>query len=160
MPVDGLMPMKEKMDRKVAKKLVTAWDEKRDAAEVLRIYLKYKDLLSSYRYWELMRSVWIISGGLETADIFRRLMKSTKPNKRNFMSVEDYDVYQKIDKITVYRACDQVHDGGMSWTTSEQYAWWYKERFNKKLVESKEVERKDIFAFIGRNAEYEVLLLK
>lgn len=63
------------------------------------------------------------------------------------------------DTFTVYRACNDQDDGGISWTYELKYAEYYKEAFNKKRIIAVEVKKSDVFALINRNKEFEILIL-
>ena len=147
-------------DSKIAKKLIQAWDQEHNSEKVLHIYLKNKHLLSHYRYWELMRTVWIICGGVEESDVFRNLMKSKRPHRYYFSTPEESKLLRELpSKVTVYRAQDGSIADGLSWTLSKDYAELYKEQFGKAYLFHREVNRESIFAYINRNREEEIIIL-
>ena len=47
-------------DSKIAKKIIKTWDNDHNSKEVLRIYTVENKNLSNERYWELLRTVWIV----------------------------------------------------------------------------------------------------
>ena len=147
-------------DAKIVKKIIEAWDQEADAEKVLSLFLKEKENLSSYRYWELLRSVWIICGSVENADTFRKLMKADIKNRHYFSTPEEAEFLRELPKnFFVYRAQDKEDDGGLSWTLSEEYANWYKETYHKKGVWCKIVPKAEVFAYINRNNESEIIIL-
>ncbi|MCK4816257.1 hypothetical protein KA005_10855 [bacterium] len=147
-------------DSKIAKRLIQAWDQEKDSEKVLYIFLKEKHLLSHYRYWELMRTVWIIAGSVETAPIFRELMISTRPQKHYFSTPEEANTLRSLpDKVRVYRAQDGHMVDGISWTLTKEYAELYQQQFHKEFVYEREVDRESIFAYINRNGEEELIIL-
>lgn len=147
-------------DAKIGKKLVHAWDVEHDSAKVLQIFLKYKDLLSNERYWELLRTVWIMCGKLKNTELFRKLLSSKRPMRYYFSTPEEIETVEKMpDKITVCRATNDENDGGIAYTNSCEYAQWYQEEFEKNMIVTREIDKSDIFAFIGRNKENEILIL-
>jgi len=147
-------------DDKIARKLVQAWDEEQDAEKLLTIYLENRHALSDYRYWELMRTVWIICGSLDVVQIFRNLMSSNRKHKYYFSTPEEAKKLREMpDIIEAYRACDTLHDEGISWTTSKEYAEWYKNQYNKKLIMTVKHLKADVFAYIDRNNENELIIL-
>lgn len=147
-------------DSKIVLKIARAWDIDCDQDKVLSIYLKEKDNLSHERYWELMRTVWIICGGLKNIETFKCLMKSLRPQKYYFSTHEEAQKLRNMkDEFAIYRATDKVNDGGLSWTTSLKYAEEYKKMFNKNEVIYTVVKKYDVFAYVERNKETEIIIL-
>ncbi len=147
-------------DSKIAKWLIQAWDQEKDSEKVLVIYMKEKHLLSHYRYWELMRTVWIVCGSVETVPVFRELMKSTRPQRHYFSTPEEAEKLSSLpDIVRAYRAQDGHMVDGISWTLTKEYAELYKTQFNKRWIYEREVEKKNIFAYINRNKEEELIIL-
>lgn len=150
----------KKRDNKISIQLIRAWDVERDAEKVLKIFLQNINKLSSYRYWELLRSVWIICGTVENSGMFKLLMNSKNPNKHYFSTPEEHEhLRQMPDEFTVYRACNDYNDGGLSWTTSLKYALKYREDFNKRFIDERRINKNHVFAYINRNNESEILIL-
>jgi hypothetical protein len=146
-------------DSKIASKLVAAWDIEKNPEKVLSIFIKEKGNLSNERYWELLRTVWIIAGGLNKIDTFRQLMLSPRPERYYFNTPEDAKKLRDMPELfEVYRAGKQF-DNGISWTTSLEYAEWYRKAYNKEDLLTKTVNKVDCFAFIQRNKEDEIIIL-
>ena len=80
---------------------------------------------------------------------------------RHFFSTPEEHKYleQLPDQIKIYRACNSIEDQGISWTLENEYAEWYKERFDRKMVVNKVVNKTEVFAYINRNNEHEILIL-
>jgi hypothetical protein len=147
-------------DSKISEKLIKAWDLEHDTEKVLSIYLKELKNLSDERYWELMRTVWIISGSVENSDTFRKLMQSNKRERYYFSTPEESEKLRNFpEMICIYRATNDENDNGLSWTISREYAQWYKEAYNKSIIISRAINKKDIFALIERNSESEIIVL-
>ena len=147
-------------DSKIANKLIRAWDQEKDQDKVFGIYMKNKHLLSHYRYWELMRTVWIICGSVERSDLFRELMKSTRPHSYYFSTQEEARALRELPKeVTVYRATDDPQDKGLSWTLSREYAESYMMQFNKEHMVELLAPKTLFFAYINRNKEEEIIIL-
>lgn len=146
-------------DSKIAKQIITAWDVNKSQEEVLRVFLKDNSQLSNPRYWELLKSVWIICGSLENQEVFRKLMSSTRPFKAYFMSPEEKEAFDNLpEEITAYRACNG-DDKGLSYTLSREYAEQYRDMYDKELIHVRKINKVEIFAFINRNAEEELIIL-
>lgn len=147
-------------DSKIAAKIILAWDLEQDEEKVLNIYLKEQGNLSDERYWELMRTVWILCGTVENADTFRKLMQSKRRQRHYFSTPEEAKKFREMpDSFEAYRATSDRADKGLSWTISKEYAMYYKETFNKSLILTGEFYKKDVFAYIERNNEYEIIIL-
>lgn len=147
-------------DSQISLKLISAWDNEHDVAKVLSIYQKEIRNLSDERYWEFMRSVWIIAGSVSTAPFFRKLMTAKRKHSYYFSTPEEAKKLRALpETFDIYRATNDENDGGLSWTLSKDYAEWYKQVFDKANVICRTVNRKDIFAFIERNNEAEIILL-
>lgn len=149
-----------KRDSKISLKIIKAWDVEKNEQKVLDIFLKEKEGLSPERYWETLRSVWVICGSIKTAPIFRKLMLSNKRSAHYFSTPEEAKKLRElVEPITVYRATNDMEDGGISWTLSHEYARQYKELFNKSMIITKNVYKTSIFALIERNLEEEIIIL-
>lgn len=150
-------------DSKIFKQIFVAWDVEGNPDKVIEIFLSKAHLLSNPRYWELMRTVWIAAGSTETAHIFRKLMKSARPCRSWFMTPEDADELDGMTfPLTVWRAYDKCYtpetDPGISWTIDKE---WCEEYAQKKgrIIRSRTVTREEIFAYVSRRGESEVIIL-
>lgn len=151
---------------KLVRQLVNIENDARGAKAQRMIILFYKDakLLGNPHYWEIMRTVWIAAGSTETAGMFRKMMKSSRPCKSWFMTPEDAMVLESMQfPLTVWRAYDAERypddtDPGISWTLDEQWCRDYA-KAKGRVVKSRQVERSDIFAYISRRGEEEMIIL-
>ena len=162
----GLSDRQMARDSKIAMQLIRIQDEGRpDAAErMIELFCRKASLMSNPRYWEFMRTVWVAAGSTETAQQFRRLMKSPRPCRKWFMTPEDAEALDKMQfPITVWRAFDEERypkesDPGISWTLDEQWCREYAES-KGRVVKSRLAFRDDIFAYITRRGEEEIIIL-
>jgi len=147
-------------DSNISKKLVKAWDFNHSQTEVLEIFVKEKKNLSDERYWELLRTVWILCGSIEYNDLFRLLMTSARKEQYYFSTPEEQKKLREMPElITIYRATTIAKDvKGLSWTLSKEYAEWYKNAYSKETIISKQIRKDQIFAYINRNNEEEVIV--
>ncbi len=162
-PFTRRMPnLKEKQkirDSKIAKRLVAAWDDRQDKDEVFNIWLKEHNQLSDPRYWEMLKTVWILCGSVILAPIFRNFMKSPRGYKSYFMTPEEKAYFDSLpDELTLYRAHNHA-DNGIAYTLSLSYAVTYQKMYNKALMETRQVKKSECFAYINRNAESEIIVL-
>lgn len=146
-------------DSDVAKRIITAWDKEKNSEKVLDIFLKEKKNLSDERYWELLRTVWIVSGGVDNLETFRYLMQSTRRERYYFSTPEEAKKLREMpEQLEVFRA-GYDSDNGISWTLDKDYAEYYAATFNKPKVFTKIINKKEVFAYIERNMEFEIILL-
>jgi hypothetical protein len=149
-----------KRDSEIIKKIISAWDLENDADKVLSFYLKENKNLSDFRYWEVLRTVWILCGSIDNADLFRKLMQSSRKQKYYFSTPEEAKFLRELpEQVQIYRATNNINDNGLSWTLSKEYAEYYKTAYQKDKVISKIINKKQIFAYIERNLESEVVIL-
>jgi hypothetical protein len=162
----GLSDKQMARDSKIAMQLVRIDQEGGDRAaeKMLDLFFRKAKLLSNPRYWELMRTVWVAAGSTETAQLFRTMMKSQRPCRSWFMTPEDAAALDAMQfPVLVHRAYDAVRypadtDPGISWTLDGQ---WCREYAAKKgrVIKSRMVYRSDVFAYISRRGEEEMILL-
>ena len=167
-------------DARIILQIVRAYDEggKGLTEKVLDIYLRKAKLLTNPRYWEVMRTVWVAAGSTETADIFRTMMKSARPCRSWFMTPEDAQALDEMQfPLTVWRAYDVKYiddlphgtspgdivnlpnsDPGISWTIDKEWCIGYA-RAKGRVVRERQVMRSDIFAYVTRRGESEMIIL-
>lgn len=92
-----------------------------------------------------------------------------RPCKGWFMTMEDAETLEKMEfPLTVYRAYDPYYDTpeglenggdpGISWTTDKEWCEEYA-KGRGRIVKSRTVERKDVFAYVSRRGEEEIMIL-
>lgn len=158
----GLTDKQMHRDSKIAMQIVKAHMDG-EYEKVLDIFYRKAKLLSNPRYWELMRTVWVAAGSTETAQLFRMMMKSNRPCKSWFMTPEDAASLDAMTfPLTVWRAYDAVRypdiDPGISWTLDRAWCENYA-RSQGRVIKQRQVSREDIFAYISRRGEEEIIIL-
>lgn len=163
-------------DARIITQIVRAYDE--GGPRVLDIFLRKAKLLTNPRYWEVMRTVWVAAGNTETADIFRTMMKSRRPCRSWFMTPEDAQALDAMQfPLTVWRAYSMQYiddlphdtspgdivdlpnnDPGISWTIDKEWCIGYA-RSKGSVVRERQVWRGDIFAYVTRRGESEMIIL-
>ncbi len=150
-------------DSKIAEKIIKAWDLNHSQTEVLRIFVQENKNLSDERYWELLRTVWILCGSIEYNDLFRKLMQSGRKERYYFSTPEEQKKLKEMpDSLQVYRACNSVNgiaDNGLSWTLSKDYAEWYRQAYSKNTIIKRNINKAQVFAYVDRNNEEEIIVL-
>lgn len=154
---------------KIVRQLVNAWDVEGDADKVKDIYFRKAHLLPNPSYWEILRTVWVAAGKTENSKEFLPYFKSTRPSKSWFMTVEDAAALEAMKfPLTVWRAYDPCYDTpegiaaggdpGLSWTLDKEWCKGYAAG-KGRVIKERQVERKDIFAYISRRGEEEIIIL-
>ena len=106
-----------------------------------------------------MRTVWVAVGSTETAPLFRTLMQSSRPCRSWFMTPEDAAALEAMPfPLTVWRAYDADPDPGISWTLDEQWCRGYAKAKGRR-VKQMQVSRDQVFAYVSRRGEEEVIVL-
>ena len=153
-------------DSKIVQGLINLWEAKTDSnVETVRSmlfekYVKEAPHLSDERYWEVLRSIWIMCGSIERIDRFRELFTSKRKERYYFSTPEEAKRLRELEfPVRVFRAANDENDKGISWTLSLDYARKYKQTFNKENIFHADVARENIFALIERNKEEEVIIL-
>ena len=162
----GLSDKQMARDSKIAMQILRAAEGGTDGGaeqRVLDLFFRKAKLLSNPSYWELMRTVWIAAGSTETAQQFRTLMKSGRPCRSWFMTPEDAEALDKMEfPITVWRAYDAIRypmiDPGISWTLDREWCEGYA-KSTGRIVKQREVYRNEIFAYVTRRSEEEIIIL-
>ena len=145
-------------DAKIVGQIIRAYEAGR-GQEVLDIFRRKARLLSNPRYWEVMRTVWVAVGSTETAPLFRTLMQSSRPCRSWFMTPEDAAALEAMPfPLTVWRAYDADPDPGISWTLDEQWCRGYAKAKGRR-VKQMQVSRDQVFAYVSRRGEEEVIVL-
>ena len=144
---------------KLVKQLVQAYDVEHNPEKAKEIFFKKAKLLSNPHYWEILRTVWVAAGRTDNANEFLPFFRSSRPCKGWFMTPEDSQTLEAMDwPITVYRAYDEEPDPGISWTTDKQWCEDYARVAGRK-IKQRTVERSQVFAYISRRAESEIIIL-
>ena len=145
-------------DAKIVSQIIRAYEAGR-GQEVMDIFRRKARLLSNPRYWEVMRTVWVAVGSTETAPLFRTLMQSSRPCRSWFMTPEDDAALDAMPfPLTVWRAYDADPDPGISWTLDRVWCEGYAKAKGRR-VKQMQVSRDQVFAYVSRRGEEEVIVL-
>ena len=144
---------------KLVKQLVQAYDVEHNPEKAKDIFFKKAKLLSNPHYWEILRTVWVAAGRTDNANEFMPFFRSSRPCKGWFMTPEDSQTLEEMDwPIPVYRAYDEEPDPGISWTTDKEWCEDYARVAGRK-IKQRTVERSQVFAYISRRGESEIIIL-
>src|SRR4051812_3371358 len=83
-------------DSEIVKRLI---DTENEPEQILSIFLKEHKNLSDERYWELMRTVWVFAGSVETAPTFRKLMMANRKQKYYFSTPEESKKLREMPEV-------------------------------------------------------------
>jgi hypothetical protein len=147
-------------DSKICGRLVAAWDVAHDQNKVFDIWRKENKNLSNERYWELLRTVWVLCGSTARVPEFLTWFNSKRTMRHFFSTPEEHKRLREMPVfLTVYRAANEEIDGGIAWTLNLKYAEYYQEAYQKKQIYTRQIAKPEVFALIERNNEEEVLIL-
>lgn len=145
-------------DAKIVRQIIHAYDVEFDKRKVMEIFFSKCHLLSDPRYWEVLRSVWVICGEYGATQ-FRPYFYADRRAKSWFMTPEDADYLDSLEyPVTLWRAYEYEEDGGISWTDDYEWCKDYAERKGRRIKEA-EFCREEIYAYISRRGESEFLIL-
>jgi hypothetical protein len=145
-----------KRDSDFAKKMIQLQD---NPEEILNLFLKEHKNLSDYRYWEILRTIWIICGATDRLSLFLPLFTSKRKQRYCFSTPEEAKKLRELpEPLNVFRATNEGQSG-ISWTIDKNYALHFQQMFNKDFIEERWVSKKEVFALIDRNNEAEILIL-
>lgn len=157
--IPSLKPRQAARDGRIATQIARAIDVDNDTEKAMDIFFNKCRLLSNPHYWELLRTVWIMCGSTDNADVFRPYLQSSRPCRGWFMTKEDTEALDAMRwPLTVYRAYDDEEDHGISWTLDREWCEIYAKEKGRK-VKSRTVERNDVFAYVSRRGEEEIMIL-
>lgn len=145
---------------KIVRQIVYAGDVEGDYEKVKDIFFRKAHLLPNPSYWELLRTVWVTAGKTENVAEFIPFFKSARPSRSWFMTPEDAETLEGMSfPITVYRAYDSEPDPGISWTLDKEWCEGYAATHGRK-VKIRVVSREEIFAYVSRRGEEEIIILQ
>lgn len=152
-------------DAKIVGNLIYMWDQKTDAnldnvrEAIFQYFLKEMKNISDERYWELLRTIWILTGTIERLPKFRELFTSKRKERYYFSTPEEAKRLREMEfPVRVFRAANKAGDG-VSWTLDLQYAQKYQSDYKKEFIFHRDVERHEIFALVERGGEEEIIIL-
>lgn len=157
--IPRLKPKQAQRDAEVMKALIYAFDVLRQPVLGLKIFLDSRKRLSDERYWEFLRTVWVLAGKREWYTLFRELFASKRPRRDWFMTIEDARVLDSMpEEFEVYRAAYPEEDDGLSWSLDKGFVVDYAAE-NGRVILERWVNKRDVFAYISRRGEEEILIL-
>lgn len=161
-----LMKKVLRRDTKVLDKLTFIWGQVTEInADDMRqklfdMFLHEKVTLSDERYWEVLRTIWLLCGTDERVPKFRELFRSTRPERYCFTTKEEAKKLRTMElPVRVFQAADKA-GSIMSWTTDLTFAAVYKDKHKKEFIFHRDIEyRHEIFALIDRGGEEEEIII-
>lgn len=167
--IPSVPPKQAARASKMARQLYVAFDVEGNPERAKEIFFKGARLLSNPHYWEFLRTIWVIAGKTENANEFKPYFKSPRPCKGWFMTPEDSQTLEEMEwPITIYRAYDPKWDTpegqatggdpGISWTTDKEWCEGYAQS-KGRIIKQRTVERKEVFAYISRRGESEIIII-
>ena len=129
----------------------------------LDAFTKICERLTNEEYWKLLGETWVDSENIwANLKTWKILLTAERPLRQEFMSKQDRKLLDRLpQKLTVYRGCiiGKNHDG-LSYTLNRDVAVKLGNRYNKKGdVLKRDIDKNQIFAYIGERDEAEVIIL-
>jgi len=124
------------------------------------------DELTDQEYWSRLSDIWVDSENIGAQpDRWRNLLLSDRGSRESFMTEDERAEFAALQpRFTVYRGYSEndQEEFGMSWSTDAGVAEWFARRFaredEKIFMEEMEVSKDDVFAYLTRRGEEEIIL--
>lgn len=132
----------------------------------LKAFRDICEWMSDFDYYKLLSSIWIDAKDFNSQkDLWRSTLAERWVTRKHFMSEEEKIVFGKFsNKFKVYRgyeaSVNQNNKFGLSYTLDRKQAETFAKKFGRKgRVWSREVNKEDVFAYINRKEEKEIIIL-
>jgi len=124
------------------------------------------DEMTDQEYWSRLSDIWVDSENIGAQPSrWRELLLSDRGSRESFMNENERAELAKLpQKFTVYRGYSEndQEEFGMSWSTDAEVAEWFARRFarddEKIIMESLEISKDEVFAYVTRRGEDEIIL--
>lgn len=124
------------------------------------------DDMTDQEYWGRLSDIWVDSENIGAQPSrWRELLLSERGSRESFMNENERAELAKLpQKFTVYRGYSEndQEEFGMSWSTDAGVAEWFARRFarddEKIIMENLEISKDDVFAYVTRRGEDEIIL--
>lgn len=124
------------------------------------------DEMTDQEYWSRLSDIWVDSENIGAQpDRWRDLLLSDRGSRQSFMTDDELAEFAALQpRFTVYRGYSEndQEEFGMSWSTDAGVAEWFARRFaredDKIFMEEMEVSKDDVFAYLTRRGEEEIIL--
>jgi len=124
---------------------------------------QYKEKIQDYIYWPLLKDAWLsCEYPYQTKHIWSRLFHVKSDYNRLFMNSEDRKIFANLpDKVKVHRGYKtKEYKEGFSYSLSYEVAAFFADRFGVRgYVDTKVVDKKEIFAYTNERSEQEIIIL-
>lgn len=130
----------------------------------LMAFMQNMPSMSDADYWEQLGDVWTDSENIwQDYSLWHRLLESKKPHRECFMCKDERTAFAKLpDVLTVYRGyVPRKNRRGMSYTLNPEKAHWFANRYGPNgQVVTLTVPKGEVFAYINRRQEEEIIIVK
>jgi hypothetical protein len=125
--------------------------------------LEIKAQVPAPEWAQVVRNAWILSDQLWEIWPKWRTIFADRAALPGFMTRDEAAYLAGCnDPITVYRGCHEATIDGLSWTTDLDAAVYFEYHVKPRhvaLIVEGHVNRSDVFAFVDKNEEFEVIVL-
>ena len=130
----------------------------------IQAFLNVREKLKDKDYWETLGDIWRDSENIwQNKMLWLALLSVDRKQKEYFMNEEDRRFLKLLPKeIIIYRGyIKNKNKSGYSYTLNKEKAKWFANRFgNNGLVETRTINKSDVFAYTNQRGENEIIILK
>jgi hypothetical protein len=130
----------------------------------IQAFLNVREKLKDKDYWETLGDIWRDSENIwQNKMLWLALLSADRKQKEYFMNDEDRRFLKLLPKeITIYRGyIKNKNKSGYSYTLNKEKAKWFANRFGKNgLIETRTINKSDVFAYTNQRGENEIIILK
>jgi DNA-binding CsgD family transcriptional regulator/ADP-ribose pyrophosphatase YjhB (NUDIX family)/predicted ABC-type ATPase len=162
----GIEAKRETLDKALKAKNWSSYIYTHERPYRIDAFEEVMDEMTDEQYWENLSSIWVDSEsiGME-AERWKGLLQSNRGSRESFMNADEREEFATLpERFTVYRGYSRGDNEelGMSWSTDRNVAEWFARRFSNDrrdiIVEELEVSKDEVFAYITRRGEAEIIL--
>lgn len=158
--------MTEKLKTSLKKKHYEAYVFLHERPYRLEAFTEIMNYLLPSEYWSILSNVWYDSENIwQNKKVWKSLFLNEKRYKKFFMTEREQRFFDKLPThFKVYRGCHEgKNEHGFSYSLDKEQAIWFSKRFlqgheNPKLIE-RFIDKKDVFAYIDRRNEQEIIII-
>ncbi len=125
-------------------------------------FMEIEKELSDNAYWHLLGHIWLDSENIwQLKGTWLKALKSKREHGELFMTGHERIQLRKMtNTMTVYRGCSNKNKHGYSYTLDLEKAKMFAQKWGvDAMIVEKTIKKKDVFAYISRRNESEIILL-
>lgn len=126
-------------------------------------FMEIENKLPDNTYWHLLGHIWLDNENIwQLKEAWLKALKSEREHVEMFMTGHERMKLKNMpDTMTVYRGCSKKNKNGYSYTLDVEKAKLFSQRWGSDgMIIEKIIKKKDVFAYISRRNESEIIILK